>query len=409
MQRMPCLLRARGFSIRIRLFSWTDPKNGAAFLFLKAAGFDVKTTLFADTASNVRWLLTQAKDDPPNVFIANHVVPALHAAKYFRRWGVPTIGIIRSDDAFYRAIGKVFLNGAKASRVSAFVCVSSWMSEYLMSTNIGSTIITRIPSGTPLPASFVAPPTSAFRITYVGRFVEEQKRVSEVTLAFCRAVTEISGVEAFLIGEGPSRVSIDNIILNHGTEKVQILGHMSASAVQKHLLESHVIVLMSDYEGTPTAIMEGMACGCVPVCLDIRSGIPELVVHGSTGLIIDDRGDSFISAIKRLKANPDLWLNLSRSARAHIQNGFTVDWAAKEWTKLLASLGASVKVDAKKVPASLVFPKVHPDLAHQDIRGPSFIPLLLFRLKRARFYAGRLKQIFKIKINSHILSLFAIL
>ena len=39
-------------------------------------------------------------------------------------------------------------------------------------------------------------------------------------------------------------------------------------------------------------MLEGMACGCVPVCLAMRSGIPELVQHSVSGLIVGDREDS---------------------------------------------------------------------------------------------------------------------
>ena len=45
-----------------------------------------------------------------------------------------------------------------------------------------------------------------------------------------------------------------------------------------------------DEEGLPVAILEGMGCG-LPVVATRHAGIPESVVEGETGMLVDE-GDS---------------------------------------------------------------------------------------------------------------------
>ena len=101
--------------------------------------------------------------------------------------------------------------------------------------------------------------------------------------------------------------------------------------------EAHVLVLLSDFEGLPIALMEGMACGLVPVCFKMRSGIPELVEDGVTGLLVSDRGDEFVRAIARLHNDRNLWERLSLSARSRIAADYSLNACAEKWMDLPAN------------------------------------------------------------------------
>lgn len=393
-QRMPFELRDLGYRVRVRLFTWQDPEGGAAFKVLRANGIEVTAAKFSDTATNVRWLLSQAQGDLPDVFVANHVIPALHAGKFFRKCGIPTIGVLRSDDDFYRAITDAFVCGPKALRLAGLVCVSEYLRTSVLDRNpMRGFLLRRIPSGTPLPATRVAPPCGPLKVAYVGRYIEEQKRATDLVRALCRVVTEMPEVEAVLIGDGPARDSMEEIVRENKAYAVRLLGHLDGEAVQRQLLECHVVVLLSDYEGTPTAVMEAMACGCVPVCLRIRSGIPELVEHEVTGLLVDDRGDGFVSAIRRLRDDPALWAALSRGARARIEGGYSTKWAAAQWAAVIEELAkARRSTRPLHIPRWIALPPVHPDLAHQDQRAPSLWQRGVRIAKRSRFHAGRIKR-----------------
>ncbi|HNR72364.1 MAG TPA: glycosyltransferase family 4 protein [Verrucomicrobiota bacterium] len=391
-QRLPPQLRRLGISVRIRLLSWQDPSSGAAFQSLKRDNFEVAAQRFQDTASNVRWLLEQTQPHPPDVFVANHVVPALFAGRYLREAGIPIIGVLRSDDSFYWALYERFGLGKEQDRVNGLVCVSEFLARKVAQRLPPAIQLRKIPSGTPVPSQTATAAQTTLRIAYVGRMVEEQKRVLSLARALARVTREVSGVEAFLYGDGPERPQVERILAEEHASSVHVAGSVPNEQLQAQLLEAHAIVLLSDYEGTPIALMEGMACGCVPVCLWIRSGIPELVEHGVTGLVVDDRGDSFVNAVRRLRMEPGLWERLSVAARARIENGYSIESCARRWAELLHSLhdnrGPKRPIH---IPRRIKLPPPHPGFGGQDPR-PHRPPFPVRFYRRARITAGRWRR-----------------
>src|SRR5690606_8540596 len=121
------------------------------------------------------------------------------------------------------------------------------------------------------------------------------------------------------------------------------------------------------YEGIPVALMESMACGLVPICLDIRSGIPELVQHDQTGLLVPDREAAFVAAVRRLREEPALWPRLAAAARQKIATGYSITAAADAWVAFLQQLAASAPLKRPVViPRHLTLPPPHPALARLD-------------------------------------------
>ncbi|HVH39239.1 MAG TPA: glycosyltransferase family 4 protein [Gemmatimonadaceae bacterium] len=65
-----------------------------------------------------------------------------------------------------------------------------------------------------------------------------------------------------------------------------------------------VITCASDAEGDPRPIIEGMACGCFPVTVDVGI-VPELVEHGVSGLIVERTPEAFRDALAWCARNVD--------------------------------------------------------------------------------------------------------
>lgn len=65
-----------------------------------------------------------------------------------------------------------------------------------------------------------------------------------------------------------------------------------------------IIACASDAEGDPRPLIEGMACGCFPVTVDVGIA-PELVRHGENGLIVERSPEAFRSAFAWCAANLD--------------------------------------------------------------------------------------------------------
>lgn len=393
---MPLELRQRGFDVRVRLFHWGPKEDGLLFRTLQKQGFEVTSLPFGNSESNVRWLMEGMVADPPAVLIADNVIPGLLAGRYLRQWGIPTVGILRSDDSFYHGIIERFVAGDQRDQLSAVVSVSQFLTDTVRKNRIGTLITETIPSGTPIPAETATAPKDVLRLVYVGRLVQEQKRIIETVKALIRVVTEIENVHVTIFGDGPERGRIEEMILPYAST-IALAGNVPSEDLLKRLLESHAIVLLSDYEGTPTAIMEAMACGVVPVCLRIRSGIPELVLDGKTGFLVDDRGSSFLEAIRKLKGDTALWKTLSASARRHVEEKFSIDSCADRWSDLLRRVSRNNRQRTPIVVArSLKLAPRHVGYAHQDFREPGLLARTAKRItergRRIRKILGRIRR-----------------
>src|SRR5262249_35459336 len=177
------------------------------------------------------------------------------------------------------------------------------------------------PAGIPISQTVVEKkPNGRLRLAYLGRLTEEYKRISELTRGLCRAVHEVPGTEAVIYGDGPARPAVEQILREDGNGlPVQLVGFVENDEMPKHLLECHAVVLLSDHEGLGLSLLEGMASGVVPIALRGAPGVTEFVFDGETGLLVDDRGDKFVAAVRRLRQDPALWERLARSAHAKVE------------------------------------------------------------------------------------------
>ena len=159
------------------------------------------------------------------------------------------------------------------------------------------------------------------------------------------------------------------------------------------LLKAHVIVLLSDYEGLPVSILEAMACGVVPVCIDMRSGITELIENGKTGYIVDDRNEHFIKTIKKLKADNQIWEQMSLNAKQLINENFSLEISCNSYSLFFNNLDVNT-VKKVRIPSRLRLPKINQDLSRADTRKPKF------NFTQLKLTLGRFKHKLYSKINN---------
>jgi glycosyltransferase involved in cell wall biosynthesis len=78
-----------------------------------------------------------------------------------------------------------------------------------------------------------------------------------------------------------------------------------------------------------------MACGLIPVCLRIRSGVGQLIEQGETGFLVDDRGDEFVATIRAIASDAELRSRVSSAARERVVAEYSDEANASRWTGLL--------------------------------------------------------------------------
>lgn len=168
------------------------------------------------------------------------------------------------------------------------------------------------------------------RILTVARLVE--KKGHEVALRALASVRE--ALPAFryeIVGEGPLAESLSDLVGRLGLDDVvRFRGALSDSDVRRLLGCADMFVLASqtarsgDQEGTPVSLMEAQACG-VPVVSTHHSGIPEVVLDGRSGLLVEAGDvDALAAAVVRLVREHEAWPRLGAAGRAHIEAEFDI-------------------------------------------------------------------------------------
>ncbi len=90
-----------------------------------------------------------------------------------------------------------------------------------------------------------------------------------------------------IVGDGTARSSLEQQAESLGlTDKVKFLGWVIPEKVPALLATAHVIMIPSRYEGLPRVAVEA-ALMAKPVVATRVGGIPEVVLHQKTGLLVE--------------------------------------------------------------------------------------------------------------------------
>jgi colanic acid/amylovoran biosynthesis glycosyltransferase len=397
-KRLLPYLRENGIEVRILFFA-TEKKNLTAYNYFVNLGFECRIiSWYLYYEEKVMAILDDIKNNPPDIFIPHYFAFACGAARWVQQCGIPTIMVLHNDNAFHYALVEEYAAKNTGYDVSAIVAVSKLMTEEVYKRTIRHDNIYFIPCGAPLSQEKVdAPSDKNIGLVYTGRIIQHQKRILDLAHAFCRVAKEIPGTTCNIYGSGLSEKPMKKILNTEGKGlRVNYGGKIESSLVQKYLLQNHIFVLLSDHEGLPIALMEAMGCGLVPVCSNIRSGITELIEDGKNGILVNDREDAFVEAVKILKEDPEKWRSMSVAASEKIATEYSEDICNKKWLNLLNELNE--KVTPEKV---LTIPSI------KEIRGqvtlrkelkeycqvkpfflliPYYKALLLMRILRWKFF-----------------------
>jgi len=163
-----------------------------------------------------------------------------------------------------------------------------------------------------------------------------------------------------IIGDGPLRdrlgAKIDMLNLS---SRFNLLGSLPQRAVLEKIQAADIFALASviDAQGAsdvfPTVILEAMA-SALPVVSSRLAGIPELVMHGQTGILVSP-GDTtaLTQALEQLLRDAELRLRYGRAGRARIEQHFRIEHTVMPLLKLFeTSSAAAVKSHQRRASQS---------------------------------------------------------
>jgi len=97
------------------------------------------------------------------------------------------------------------------------------------------------------------------------------------------------------------------------------------SDVDRILADTDVLALTSKNEGTPVAVIEALAAGCIPVATDV-GGVADVLDGNKFGRLVANRSpDSFAAALDEVLGDPSRFQALRSMARAHVRERYGVE------------------------------------------------------------------------------------
>jgi glycosyltransferase involved in cell wall biosynthesis len=138
-----------------------------------------------------------------------------------------------------------------------------------------------------------------------------EKRVPDFVRAVLGARETAPELIGVIAGDGTERAVIQAAA--GGTAGIRLLGYRDD--VPRLLHAADVLVLASEYEAVPMSILEGMAAG-LPVLATRVGGIPDVVAHGESGVLVAPGDtDAMSAALTRLAGAPELRLAMGAAGR----------------------------------------------------------------------------------------------
>jgi len=178
-----------------------------------------------------------------------------------------------------------------------------------------------VPNGIALERFDAPPQPVGGRIVMVARLAAP-KRPDLLVQALALVRPTFSAAHLVIVGDGPLRGELLTLVDELGLhDAVHLLG--ARLDVPEILSTASCVALVSDYEGAPYALLEGMAAGA-PVVATSVGGMPEMLENGRTGILVPPADlESLTTALRRVLADPGAAAAMGAEAREAVARDFS--------------------------------------------------------------------------------------
>jgi glycosyltransferase involved in cell wall biosynthesis len=145
-------------------------------------------------------------------------------------------------------------------------------------------------------------------------------------------------VHCRIAGDGPERTALAYQIADLGLEgTVELTGAVGQDRIRELYEQADVFCLPSFREGLPFVLIEALAMELGVVATRIM-GIPELVTHGESGLLVTPgRADELAEALAELARDPGRRRQLGIAGRAVVERDYALSRLARQMAELFAA------------------------------------------------------------------------
>ncbi|MGQ9765715.1 MAG: glycosyltransferase [Armatimonadota bacterium] len=166
-------------------------------------------------------------------------------------------------------------------------------------------------------------------LLYVGRLIN-RKGLPFLLQALHRVKEQFPSVHLTVIGDGPSRIEYESMAKTLLGSQVTFLGAQPQDVVRAYLERAYLFCMPSitmpsgEAESLGMVFLEAMAMKVPPV--SFRSGgIPEVILHGETGFLAEERNvEELAHYISLLLENPELRQAMGEAGRKWVEQEFNL-------------------------------------------------------------------------------------
>lgn len=265
----------------------------------------------------------------PDVALAEYGPNGMKAMESCKRSGVPLVVHFHGYDASSLLRFKSYRKQLPAlfDNAAAVVVVSRQMKQTLERFGCPSPKLHVIPCGAPLTEFSVtdAVISQPCHFLSVGRLIPMKNPILTLQ-AFAQCASRCPDVTLTIIGDGKLYGKARKWIMKADlSDKVKLLGHQSINVVREYMAKSGTFVQHSvtthigHIEGCPVSIDEAASSG-LPVIATRHGGIPDHVIDGETGFLVEERDWKKMADRMVLLANsPELRRKMGLAGRRNIE------------------------------------------------------------------------------------------
>lgn len=160
-----------------------------------------------------------------------------------------------------------------------------------------------------------------------------EKGIDHLLLATKSILEKFPDCLCLIAGDGKLREELENQAQVLGiSENVLFLGQRQDVANILSALD--IMVMPSVSEGFPVASLEAMAMAKPVICYSV-GGLPEIVIHNQTGLLIDKRDPSLLAqGIMTLLSDKSLRQNLGTAGQIRVMDNFSIEVISRKYREL---------------------------------------------------------------------------
>ncbi len=197
-----------------------------------------------------------------------------------------------------------------------------------------------IPNGFEVPLLLPEPlPLDMPRLLCLGRLAR-QKGFDLALTALSFVKDRFPYVQLVIAGDGSERKKLERQVTELGlTDAVELIGWVAPDKVPELINSATMVIMPSRWEGLPSVALQA-AMMARPLVAAQVGGLPEVVVHGETGLLVKPEDPKALAeAIIFLLDRPEVARRIGQAARSRTQDVFSWQRCVDAYDTLYRHLG----------------------------------------------------------------------